>query len=170
MLPIKGKIFKNTRSGYAIIELIFYISLFAVLSLLVINSMISMTRSFKETVVQSEILSSITVLERISREVRQASNISSISGSSLALDTTDDSGASRTVEFALSGDDVEFRESGVLTGNLNTPNISITALSFTEITGGEGQAVKIVMTVVSENDSKQRAYDFHNTIVLRDSY
>jgi len=151
--------------GYAILELLFYIAFFAVLSLVVINAMITMTRSFRETSIQGELIQSGVIMERISREVRQAYDISSIN-----LSSTDSSGANKTVEFLLSGSNLQLLENSTLIGNLNTPNIAVTALSFTQITTTKGKAVKVILTVKSNSDALARTKDFYDTIVLRGGY
>ncbi|MES3032336.1 MAG: hypothetical protein V4699_03805 [Patescibacteria group bacterium] len=162
---------KNKKeNGYALLELLFYVSFFAVLSIVVINSMILMTKSFRETTLQAELLQSGGVMERLSREIRQANNITSISGSDLKLDTTYGAGVAKTVEFALSGTDIHFLENDILTGNLNTPNIVVTGLTFTQVTTTVGQAVKITLSVRSSNDSLNRVVDFYDTIALRGIY
>jgi len=161
---------KNKKSGYAIIELLFYISLFALLSLLVINALLSMTSAFKETAIQSEILNNTGILERISREIRQAESINSISATSLSLNTKDTLGNAQVITIALSGANVTLTDDGVLVGNLNTPQIQASSLSFTEITTTSGKAVKVFITISSLQDSNNRSYDFYNTVVLRGAY
>ena len=54
------KIFKknNTKQGYATLELLFYIALFTMLSLVVIDAMIIMAGSFRETSIQAEFVQS----------------------------------------------------------------------------------------------------------------
>jgi Tfp pilus assembly protein PilE len=156
--------------GSTLIELIFYISLFAVVSLLAIDAMLVMTKSFKETAIQSEFVQSGGIMERISREIRQASSISSISSTDLILNTTTTAGVSKTVEFLLSGSNIQFLENGTLVGNLNTPNIVVTGLTFTSITTTESKAVKVYLTLRSSNDRQNRVKEFYDTIVLRGSY
>lgn len=158
------------NKGYAVLELIFYISLFVILSVLVINSMVVMTQSFKETTVQSELSQSGMILERISREIRGAYSIASISASNLVLNTKDGAGANKTVQFVLSGSNIRLLENTVFTGNLNTPTIVVTALNFTQITTAQGVAVKISITVRSTNDKQNRTETFYNTVVLRGAY
>lgn len=165
------KINKNKKEGgYAILELLFYISFFAVLSILVINAMIAMTDSFRETAVYSEFVQSGFMMEKISRDVRSSYSVNSITLTSLKLNTADDAGVNKTVEFALSGTNIQLLENNVLLGNLNTPNITITGLNFTEITTTEGKAVKIVLTLSSVNDKLGRSVEFYNTVALRGSY
>jgi len=144
---------KNNK-GYAILETIFYIALFAILSISVIDAMIIMTKAFKEVTIQTELMRNGNIMERISREIRQAHNINSINTTSLKLDTTDDVGADRTVEFSLSGSDIRFSENDV----------------FMQINTAKGMAVKVILTVKSNRDSLNRNESFYNTIVLRGSY
>jgi len=169
MKIIKLKI-QNYKHGYAILELLFYIVLFSILSLAVINAMIVMTRSFRETAIHRELVQSGNIMERITREMRASLSISSISASDLKLNTKDNAGADKTVRFVLSGSDIQFFENDVLTGNLNLPTITVTALTFTQITTAKGQAVKVSLSLRSDNDKLARTEDFYNTIVFRGGY
>lgn len=162
--------FAKNKNGYAILELLFYISFFALLSLVVINAMIVMSQSFKEVTVLSEQLKSGIIMDRISREIHQAGSINLISSNSLKLNTKDDEGNDKTVEFSFSGPEIEFRENDVLVGNLNASNITVTGLNFTEITTAVGKAVRVILTIKSENDKYDRQVDFFDTIALRGSY
>lgn len=159
------------QAGYAVLELIFYIALFVILSLVVIDAMITMARSFKETSIQGEFVEAGTIMERMSREIRGSYDIDLASTSTdLRLNTTDSAGALKTVEFLLSGSNVQLIENNVLTGNLNTPNIVVTGLTFTQIATVKSKAVKVVLSIRVGNDNSARIQDFYNTIVLRGSY
>jgi hypothetical protein len=61
-----------------------------------------------------------------------------------------------------------FKENGVLTGNLNVPNISIIGLSFTEIITTKSKAIKMNLSVRSKGDTSVE--NFYDTVVLRGSY
>lgn len=159
----------NTQRGDTILEVIFYISLFAVMSIVVIDAMIMMSKSFKETATYTELVQSGAIMERMSREVRDANNITTISGTNLVLATTDSSGTAKTVEFSLSGTNIVLTENGAVTGNLNSPNISVTALSFSQITTANGKAVKMSLTLNSKNDTSLPV-TFYDTVVLRGQY
>jgi len=156
---------ENYKEGYTVVELLFYIALFALLSIVVIDAMITMTKSFRETSIQAEWIQGSTIMERISREVRQAEEVTTISASSLEL--TNSGG---TVEFVLSGTNIQFLENDVFTGDLNTANIVVTGLTFTQITTTVGEAVKIALTIRSTNDAQSRTQNFYNTVVLRGKY
>lgn len=160
---------KALSGGYAILELLFYISFFATLSLVVIDAMIIMSKSFKETSIYSELVQSAAVMERMSRDIRQAISINSISASDLVLN----SGVNKTTEFKFVSSNIELWENtgtNTLVGNLNSPNITVTDLSFTEITTAKGKAVKVILSFRSNNDSLARVQTFYDTIVLRGSY
>ncbi len=168
MKNFKQKINKN--KGYAILETLFYIALLVVLTTVVLNSMLVMMKSFKETKIKNELVQSSFIMERISREVRKALDINTINATDLKLDTKDDAGIGKNIEFRLVGTDIQLLETGKTTVNLNTPNIFVTDLSFRQITTIKGKAVKIVLSLKSNNDTANRIIDFYNTIVLRGKY
>lgn len=156
----------KTKNGYAVLELLFYIAFFAALSLIVIEAMITMSGSFKETSIYAELAQSGSIIERMSREIRQASSINSISANDLTLDTV----ASKTMEFKFISPDIQLWDNGSNIGNLNSPNIAITALAFTQITTVKGKAVRVSLTLRDNNDIQGRLENFYNTIVLRGDY
>lgn len=165
-----GRKVLSQAKGYSVLELVFYIALFATISLVVINAMITMTKAFKETSIQTEFVQSGVIMERMSREIRQAYDISSITATDLVLNTTDSLGANKTVRFLLSGTNLQLFENAVLVGNLNPPNIVVTGLTFSQITTTKGKAVKIVLSLRSSNDASNRVKDFYDTVVLRGVY
>ncbi len=163
---------KKINSGYTLIEMIFYIALFAMLSAVVISSMVTMMKSFKEVGIQREITQGGEIMERISREIKQANKINSVVdiNGDLKLDTKDEVGAYKLVEFVLTNSNIRLLENNNYTGDLNSPNIKVVALSFSQINTTKGQAIKISLTISSKHDSQNRNYDYNNTIVLRGNY
>lgn len=156
----------KTKRGYVVLELLFYIVFFVTLSLVVIDAMITMARAFKETSIQAELTQGGTIMERISREIRQASSINLISANDLVLNT----GVSNTMEFKFISPNIQLWDNGSNIGNLNTPNIIVTALTFTQITTTKGKAVKIAISFRSSQDNLSRIQDFYDTVVLRGGY
>jgi hypothetical protein len=161
--------FKN-NSGYAVLELLFYISFFIVISLVVTNAMLVMARTFRESNIQAEFVQSGNIMERMSREIRAAYDINSGSANDLVINTKDQNGANKTEEFKLTNSNLQFFENSVLTGNLNPSNITVTSLNFSQITTAQSKAVKIILSVRSNDDSQNRVQNFYDTIVLRGSY
>ncbi|MEI7809932.1 MAG: hypothetical protein WCI41_00020 [bacterium] len=160
----------QNQKGYSLIEMLFYISIFCALFIVVINSLIIMTKSFKQTSVNGELVQSGTIMEKISHEIKQAYDINSISSTSLVLNTKDASGNNKTVQFNSSGDDILFTDNGTLVGALNNPNIQISNLSFTQISTLQGKEVKIFFTVNAIDDAQNKTYDFYDTVILRGTY
>lgn len=156
---------KNKNQGYSLLEIVFYISLFAVVSILVINSMIVMMRSFRETKINIDLAQNSSILEKISREIKQADSIASLSSNSLTLNSD-----SQVINFALSGTDVTYTEDGNLIGNLNTSTVMVTNLTFNQLTTNLGQSVKIVLSFKSKLDPEDEAIDFYDTIIIRGNY
>ena len=132
--------------------------------------MLIMASSFKQTSIEAELVQSGDIMERISREIRGAYNIDSFSSNDLVLDTKDINNLNKTVEFKLSGSNIQLLENGSLTGNLNTSNISISNLTFTQITTSQGKAIKVFLTLKSNDDQSGNVSNFYDTVVLRGSY
>ena len=86
-------------------ETLFYISLFAVLSIILFNVMIVMAKSFKETRVQAELMQGSTIMERITRELRGATDFSCPSNV-LSINTLDDSDNPKTINFTFSNSNI----------------------------------------------------------------
>jgi len=161
---------QKVKGGYTLVEILFYIALFSVLTLAIIDSFVTMTKAFKEISIQSDLVQSSLAIERMSREIRQAYGINSITTSDLKLNTKDELDNNETVRFLLSGSDIQLFENDVLTGNLNTPNIQVVNLSFTQITTVNGNAIKISLSVKSGRDMTNRVENFYNTVLLRGDY
>jgi hypothetical protein len=161
---------KNKKNGFAVLETLLYVSFFAILSILVINSMLTMMKSFKETKIQSDFASGGFILEKITRTVRDANSIGSISSESITLNTEDENGNSATVGFSKSGNDIQFLYNGSLVGNLNSDNLIISSINFTQVSTAKSMAVKIFIEVQSPYDASARTVDFYDTVVLRGIY
>ncbi|HEY4478171.1 MAG TPA: prepilin-type N-terminal cleavage/methylation domain-containing protein [Candidatus Paceibacterota bacterium] len=160
----------QNKKGFTLLEMVFYVALFSVISLILVQAIITMVASFRETQITADINQTNQVLERVSREIRQAISISTITATNLKLNTTDSSGNAATITFTLAGTNLELRQNDVLIGNLNSTNLNITALTFTQITTSNSSAVKIEMTVTSNRYGSVRTANFYDTLVLRGSY
>lgn len=167
MMKFKDK----NKKGFTLIEMVFYVTIFAIFSLVAINTLILMVKSFRESQVQSDIIQSSQIMERIVREIRNGESIT-ISANSLKLRVGEDGTlVGDTVEFVLSSGNVLFYgNDDVLVGNLNSPSIIVNNLTFTEITTTQGIAVKVYLSLTSRKDNTNKTYDFYDTAVLRDSY
>lgn len=162
---------KNKR-GFSLIEIIFYIAIFAIFSLVIIQTLVLMTKSFRTTQIQKDIVQGGEIMERIIREIKVATNINSITTNTINLRKDDDLGTAvgDTTEFVLNGNNINLLEDSVLIGNLNSSNVIVNNLTFTQITTTQGVAVKVYLSLSSTKDSTNKVYEFYDTAVLRGSY
>lgn len=168
---------KNKFKGFSIVEIIIYLAIFTTLSVLVINSFMTILSSFNTTNVNRRLLESGSfIMERMSREIRQAKNIdmaNSILGSSpgiLQLNSTDPAGAVMIIKFVRLNQLLYLYKDGNSIGNLTDNDTRITNLVFRRIVTTEGEAVKIEMTLEYTSGRITKSENFYNTIVLRGGY
>jgi hypothetical protein len=122
------------------------------------------------TMVDRDIMQGSTIMENISRELKQANNFS-FASNILTVNTKDDSGNPKTITYTFSNNNIQATDSvlGNL-GNLNIPNISVDSFNVSMINTLQGKAAKINLTIESNRDSQNNAEDFENTVILRGSY
>lgn len=168
---------QSLKSGYSIIEIIIYVSVFSVLVIVVMNAFIVLTSFFGQTRTNHELLESgNTAMERISREIRTANNVrtgSSTLGSSpgvLDLDSVDTSNNAQTVKFSSSNGTLDLYINNTNQGNLLSSNIHVTSLIFRKITTTNSTAVKTEMTLQDMRDKNNLSAKFYDTIILRGGY
>lgn len=169
------KFFKkeNFSYGYSIIEILVYLAIFTVVSILVINLFITTTSSFNTTIINRKLLEAGQMsMERVSREVRQAKNIdvANSSSDSLQMNSTNSSGGDLVVKFSSLSGHLNLYKDGILIGNLLPENINMTGLIFRRITTVHGEAVKIEMTLKYSQGNINKSENFYNTIILRGEY
>lgn len=166
----------NRQKGYSLVEAVIYTALVAAISILLVGCLFMMHRAFKETQSQRDLLDSAhTAMERMTREIRTASDINA--GSTLGtapgvllLDTTDSGGTAKTVQFSLSGTTLRLTDNGVYYGDLTTGKVSVNSLIFREIPTANGTAVRIEMTLESLRSPSDKTVTLYNTVALRGSY
>ncbi len=168
---------KYKKNGYTLAEMIVYLSIFTVMSIAVINSLIVVMNSFNTTRTNRDLLESASSsIERMSREIRQAKSIDTTNSSLdtdpgvLQLNSTDSSGNSTLIKFSTSNGALNLYQGGVLTGNLLGQNITVTSLVFRRINTTVGEAVKIEMTLEDTASKDQKTSNFYDTIILRGEY
>lgn len=160
-------------------EVVVYVALLAVLSVLVMNALFSMTSVFvKAKTLRRLTLDGETAIERITREARLASAVDDAASalatnfSRLSLDTvrssTDPTPANK--DFYVSQGRVLFQQDGGAPDFLTSPVASTTALRMTKITTARSEAVKIELTLEAGSGANQIIRSFYNTVILRGSY
>lgn len=167
---------KNSRGGFSLIEMLFYVALLSLALVGLFETLIAITRSYgslKNTMTIEREAS--TLLERILRESRNAneidtSSILSVNPGKLILSTTSATGTPRTVEFSMNDGKLVYKENGNLIGNLTSGRTLVTNLIFKGIATGRSSGVKVDMTIESGSGQTKKTENFYATAVLRDSY
>lgn len=169
--------YKHKNKGYSLIEMIVYLAIFTSVSVLVINSFITVLGSFSATRTNRDLLESgAVVIERITREIRQAESIDTInsvfnsSPGALQLNSIDSGGSQMTIKFSVTNGAINLYEGGTLVGNLLGQNITATSLVFRRITTTNGEGVKIELTLQDNISKNLQTANFYNTIILRGGY
>jgi hypothetical protein len=116
------------------------------------------------------------VLERITREIRGASSIDTAqstfnaSPGVLTLNTTDDNGATTTIQFFMVGQTPHIKEAGIDMGPLAGAGVRVATLIFRRIATSTSEAVKIETRLESGQGINYKSTPFYSTVVLRGSY
>jgi len=167
----------NAARGFTVIEILAYIFVLGLLLAVVVYILIAVSGSYHAITSSAGIESTAeTALERMTRDTRDAISVDVLqstlnaSPGKLTLNTTDDDGATTTVQFFLSGQTIHVKEAGVDMGPLSETGVRITNLVFRQITTAQSQAVKIELTAESGSGKSYASGSFYSTVVLRGSY
>lgn len=163
--------------GFTLIEMLVYIAIFTVLSILAIQAMFLVTRAFTDLRVSRDLNSSGSALfERMSRDIRGAYDVDEMQstlGSSpgrLTLDTKDSLSANTTVEFYVEGGVVKIKEGGAEQGTIMTTTTSIDNFVVRKISGTNTDAVKVEATITASRGGITKTRNFYTTATLRGTY
>ena len=142
----------RTTGGFSLIETIVYIALFVGLAALLIDSLIVMSKAYGESRASRDVLESSEVsLERVVREVRDASSIDGtmsrfdVANGALALKGIVN-GSDRNVTFSLSGGQLFVSVNGDSAVPLSDPHVSVDSLVFRQVVAGPAQSVRVEAT------------------------
>ena len=158
-------------------EMIIYAAIFSAVSLLVVQSLLIITRSFGMIGLTRDInISASTAMERIVREIRFANGIDvanstfDASPGRLKLNTVDALGAPTTIEFFVNDAVLMIKEGTSAAMPLTSSSTEITTLIFNNITNSSiSKAVKITFDIFKSKGSLQKSEKFYNTVILRGS-
>ncbi len=164
---------QNYSKGYSLIELVIYIALFVVISIVIVQSLVFVmktyanARSFRALQQNGEL-----VMERITREVRQSNTVSTASSvfgvtpGTLVVSGLTSGGSAYTDTFSVVNGAVQLSTTGVIS-TLSTNEVVVNALTFWNITTANSDAIKVrldLTTVKAPIVSKS----FYSTIILRE--
>lgn len=176
-LSISKRGTRNFRTGFTLIEMIVYVAILGIITVLAVNSTLEMTKAYVNLRVSRDMNTSATaVLERMTREIRGANDIDlaqSTLGANpgrLTLNTKDAVGADTTVEFYVENGLIKVKEGGVAKGALMTSSTQASSFIVRSLSNANSKAVKIDLTVAATRGNVSKTRNFYNTVVLRGSY
>jgi Tfp pilus assembly protein PilW len=172
-MKMRNKI-KKIRA-FSLVETIIYLAIFTMVSILVINSFITVMSSFATTRSNRSLLEAgISSMERMSREIRQASSIdlanSNLGLGTLQLNSIDINDNLTTIKFKKENSTLNIYQAGTLSGSLVDQNIVVDSLIFRRIATAHGEAIKIEMILSDARSKINKTESFYNTIILRGGY
>lgn len=159
------------NKGYSLIEVVVYIAVFSLISVVVVNSFIVSFSTSKTAFAKRNLLEAgNSAMETMTREIRGSESVvdaNSTLGANPGILEINNSITSRTVKFQINSGSLDIYENTVLQGSISGSKVSISSLIFRKIITTSGEAVKIEMTLL---DSLGRTVNFYNTVILRGSY
>jgi len=164
---------KNSRlnsRGYSLVEIVVYVSILAIIAVLVVGSILSVYRSFAQLRVGRKIsLNGDVALETMVRDIRNATSTdtgASILGTHPGVLKIDEK------TFSISGTTLQVQEGMGAPQNITTSDVRVTNLVFyhTEAVSTGLEIVKIEMTIEAGSNIFLRERNFFGSAVLRRAY
>lgn len=168
---------KNKKSGFSLIEMIIYISILAVVLVIVINTSLLMAKAYSGMKISHDISNSaVNIMERLTREIRWSDSVN-VGGSVfssdqgvLVLNTINELEESVEMRFSLEGGDLIMKE-GVSSGEpLDLPGIVVKKFYLERSDLGISELIKIRLEIEGYHKDKVKTETFYNSVVTRESY
>lgn len=166
----------SAMKGFTLVETLAYIGILLILLTAIVQSLVLLTSSYRNIkLVRSIENSAIASLDRMTREIKNATDIVSAESSfnttlgQLTLQNASSTGSS-TVSFFVSNNRVMVSENGVTVGPLSSSNIQVTSLTFRSLATTTASAIKIEMTLVGSTTQTTVTKNFYTTGVIRGTY
>ena len=157
----------NKTEGFTIIEILVYVAVLAGIFLLVVNTLLSFTKNYREVrALRLADQTSITALERMTREIREASSANTDQSSVLTLTKTVGS-TSTTTKFYIDGGVMKLDVNGEYAGPLSIAGSSVVSLDFTKLSNSTSSLIKIDITVQGTSGPVARTKTYHSSVIMR---
>ncbi len=165
------KFFTKNYKAYSILELIVYLALFGMLSVVLVNIAVGGSKVYRTVRANRDFIENgALALERITRSVRSATATtgSTFDTSPGVLVLTTSAG---TTTFDVSGSSLRLTDttaSGSTTDNITGGGVTVTSLIFNKITTAQGDAIKTKVTLYNTLTGKSE--NFYATTIMRAQY
>lgn len=163
---------KISAAGLTLIEVLVYIAIFAVISVIVIQTILSANASFAGLRASKDInISAVSALDALAREIRAANSVNdtaSVFGASpgaLFLATTN--GASASVAFRVENDVLVFYRDGALIGSLLSGSTTVSELLFERASSTNSELIKITLGLSATTAKTTKSETFYTSAVVR---
>lgn len=165
------------HSGFSLIEVVVYISLFSVISVMTMTALFSTMKSFTNLRISRDInSSSVVIMERMTRDIKSATSVDLVNSTfnanpgRLTLNTINASGTPMVIEYFISNNALRVKEGGIDKGSLLSSQTSISGVLFQYINTGRSIGVKIDLHVTASRGQVTDTDHFYNTIIMRGTY
>ncbi len=164
---------RKYKQGYTLVEAIIYVALLAIFFYVIVNTLLSFTRPYKELIMLRDMeRSALESMEKMSREVRLATTIDTVNSTFssspgvLTLVATSN-GVSTTTRFYVDSNTLKLDINGVYFGPLTNSTTRVTSLVFHRLTNTNSDAVKIDLTIETTYGSTTKSKKYYSTIILK---
>lgn len=163
------------KKGVTLLEAVVYFSLLAIVSMVVVDSLFSLFRSYSIIRVGQDIeTSAIQVLDRMTRDIRDADSVvvgqSSFGIPASYVTLSMNSSGTDLVKYSASSSRIVVDKNGVYLGNLSLSTVTVDNFNIRYINGTSTQALKIELGLVGtvRHASTTMYKNFYTTVQLRD--
>ncbi len=164
---------KINKKGYTLVEMVIYVSVMSIVTLLIVNTVLTFSKSYKEiNALRIVDGSAIDSMERISREVRGSVSVDTVNstlGSNPGVLTLIQSSGSQstTTKFYVESGTLKVDVNGVYSGPLTGTGIVVDSLVFSKIDSNVTSAIKIDMTITGTYALTSKTKIYHTTVLLK---
>jgi type II secretory pathway pseudopilin PulG len=162
---------KDRKSGFTLVEMIMYLSLMAIITLVIVQSLVAVLKSNRGAFADINLRNAgYSAMEGMLREIYSSDSVT------LASDELQMTQGTNIVKFATSTSattTLYFYEgvgTPVSVGPLTSKGITVKSLIFTKINTGKSQAVRIQMKLETTVNNITKSEWFYSTGILRGSY
>lgn len=163
---------KKACNGFSLVEMLVYISVLLVVSVVVVNVIISFSDVLDEQRIKGKIAHTGNgALERMVREIRNADTVDLVNST---FDTGNGvlalANVGNTVTFTATSSGIDLLVGGGVTTPLVNDEVTVDSLMFHYYTTGNTELVRVILTVSATSSDATFTETFYGGAVLRGSY